>query len=164
MKKTASVLALALLIGTTPALANDDPKTLPSNVYDQLKSGKKLDKVWLTPAFDKSKGFKVAAIEYKAEYRSSEVMDSLPKALKTLEKADSSLTLQIAIIKVSTKTFTGFGNVMGAITVEGRILDAEGKVVAAFRTKEKAGSFGSGKDDYTVAADKIATAIAADLL
>jgi hypothetical protein len=147
-----------------PMKASDDPKTLPPAMYEQLKSGKKLDKVWVDPSYDKAKGFKVAPLAYKAELRVGDVMDSLNKVLGTLATADSGFTLKVAVVKVSTKTFTGFGNIMGAVTVEGQVLDTDGKVVAAFITKEKAGGFGGGKDDYATACDRIASDIAKDLL
>jgi hypothetical protein len=53
---------------------------------------------------------------------------------------------------------------MGHVTVEGKIVDATGKIIAAFTTSGSAGSWGSANDDYQAACDKIASAIAVDLL
>lgn len=157
--------ALFLATACIPVLASDDPKTLPTPIYNQLKSGKKLDKSYLTPDYDKAKGFKIGKVDYKAEYRSGDVMTYLPKALSTLAKDDAPFTLNIAVVHVSTQTYALVGIIMGAVTVEGQIVDSNGKVVAAFRTKEKSAPAGfGGKDDYNVAIDKIASAIAADLL
>lgn len=157
--------ALFLAATCLPALASDDPKTLPAPIYDQLKSGRKLDKSYLTPDYDKTKGFKIGKVDYKAEYRSGDIITYLPKALSTLAKDDSPFTLNIAVVHVSTKTNALVGTIMGAVTIEGQIVDNNGKVVVAFRTKEKSASAGfGGRDDYSVAIDKIASAIAADLL
>lgn len=157
------MLAVVLMFGLS-LKAGDDPKTLPPAMYEAMKSGKKLDKVFVDPAYGKQAGFKVAPIEYKAENRSTAVMEGMAKSLATLAKVDSSYTLHLTVIKVTTKTFTGFGSVMGKVTVEGRILDAEGKVLVAFVTGERAGAFATASDDYQVACDKIASAIAKDLL
>ena len=161
--KKALMFTLALVFGFT-LKASDVPKTLPPAMYDAMKSGKKLDKVFVDPAYGKLAGFKVAPIDYKAENRSTAVLEGMTKSLGMLAKSDSVYTLHVTVIKVTTKTFTGFGSVMGKVTVEGRIVDADGKVVVAFVTGERAGSFATAADDYQVACDKIASAIAKDLL
>lgn len=163
MKKTAFLACALFGILANPLVASDDPKTLPPAAYEQMKSGKKLDKVWLDPAFDKTKGFKVGPVLYKAENRNGEVLEYLGKALATLGNPDSPYTLKVAVVKVTTKTFTGFGSVMGYVMVEGRIVDGEDKVVGTFIAKERAGGFASAKDDYPAACDKIASDIAKDL-
>jgi len=161
-KKT--LLACAILgILANPLAASDDPKTLPPAAYEQMKSGKKLEKVWLDPGFDKAKGFKIGPVVYKAENRNGEVMEYLGKALSTLGNPDSPFTMKVAVVKVTTKTFTGFGSVMGYVMVEGRIVDSDDKVVGTFIAKERAGGFASAKDDYPAACDKIASDIAKDL-
>lgn len=165
--KTFKNIALALIvviIGPTILQAGEDVKTLPPATYQQMKHGKKLDKIWLGTDYDKTKGFKIGAVEYKAENRNGTVLEYMPKALATLAKTDSPFTLQVAIIKVTTKTFTGFGNKMGKVTLEGKIVDPTGKVVAAFVAAGSAGSWGSGSDDYQAACDQIASGIAVDLL
>jgi len=161
-------LALAIMAAfCIPSHASDDPKTLAPNVYDQLKSGKKLDKVWISPDYVRSKGFKVEPnVDYKAENRSTQVMEMLPKALGSLARTDSQFTLKVAVVRVTTRTFTGFGYISGTLRVEGRIVDADGKVVAAFVTKESgsSGTLGNDTDNYMPACDKIASAIAKDLM
>jgi hypothetical protein len=160
-------IALVFIISITCSTvlqADDAVKTLPPTIYQQMKHGKKLDKVWVGTDYDKTKGFKIGTIEYKAENRNGTVTDYMPKALATLAKSDSPVTLQMTITKVTTKSFTGFGNAMGHVTVEGKIVDATGKIIAAFTTSGSAGSWGSANDDYQAACDKIASAIAVDLL
>jgi len=163
MKKNL-MLALAILF-SLPVLAGDEVKTLPAAMYDSMKSGKKLEKVFVDPSFDRAKGFKLSEVEYRDELLNSSITDALKKSIGMVVRSDSPYTLHLAIVNVTTKTFTGFGDVMGKLTVEGKILDAEGKVVVAFIAREKSGHGAglSGAEDYSVATDKIATAIAKDL-
>ena len=166
MKKL-KIAALALtitIIGSAFLQAADAVKTLPPAIYQQMKHGKKLENVWVGNDYDKAKGFKVNGIEYKAEIRNGAVMDYLPKALATLAKDDSPVTLQVVVTRVTTKAFTGFGNAMGKVFVEGKISDATGKIIAAFTTSGSAGNWGDAADDFQSACDKVASAIAADLL
>ena len=166
MNKSLSALLIALgcILTSNQAFASDDPKTLPAPCYDQMKSGKKLDKVVILPGFDKAKGFKLGSVDYRAETMNSTVLEALKKSAAMAVRSESTYTLNLAIVKVTTKTFTGFGNVMGKVTVEGKITDANGDMVAAFKTAERAGSAGMGADDYQVACDKIVSAITKDLL
>lgn len=102
--KTLNDIAVALVliaISLTLARAGDTVETLPSAIYQQMKHEKKLDKEWISADFDKSKGFKVNAPEYKAEYRNGTVMDYMPKALATLSENNSPNALQVTITKVS---------------------------------------------------------------
>jgi hypothetical protein len=160
-------LAVLALIPSFPLAASDDPKTLPPAAYEQMKSGNKLDKIWLDPTYDKAKGFKVGPVVYKAENRNGEVMDYLGKALATLGNPESPYTLKVAVVKVTTKHGVVLGTTPGAVNVEGQISDPEGKVVVCFIANGKAGAGwanGNGlKDDYPAACDKIASAIAKDL-
>ena len=162
--KNIALAFILVIIGPAILKADEDAKTLPPGTYQQMKHGKKLDKIWLRTDYDKTKGFKIGTVDYKAENRNGTVMDYMPKALATLAKTDSPFTLQVAIIKVTTKTFTGFGNKMGKVTLEGKIVDPTGKVVAAFVAAGSAGSWGSGSDDYQAACDQIASGMAVDLL
>jgi len=166
MKKL-KIITLALTISITGSAflkAEDAVRTFPPAVYQQMKHGKQLDKVWVGTDYDKTKGFKVGAVEYRAEKRNGTVMDYMPKTLAPLAKGDSPVTLQVIITKVSTKSFTGFGNAMGKVFVEGKIIDATGKIIAAFTTSGSAGNWGDAADDFQSACDKITSEIATDLL
>ena len=167
MKKFLIIALAAFGFLTSPLHASDDPKTLPPAAYSQLKSGKKLDKVWLDPAFDKAKGFKVGPVVYKAEYRSGEVMDYLGKALATLGNPESTFTLKVAVVKAAAKHGVVIGTKGGFVTVEGQITDADGKMVGCFQTTGKAGPAWADnngeKDNFPAACDKIASDIASDL-
>ncbi len=69
MKKL-KIIALALTISITGSVflkAEDAVKTFPPAIYQQMKHGKQLEKVWIGANYDKAKGFKVGAVEYRAE-------------------------------------------------------------------------------------------------
>lgn len=163
MKRT--LMLVAVLMFGLSLRAGDDPRTLPPAMYEAMKSGKKLDKVFVDPAYGKLAGFKVGDIEYRAENLKPEVLEGMKKALGMLGKEQAPYTLKVTIVKVTNSTFIGLGNVMGKVTVEGQIVDSEGKVVVAFVTRETAelGGFGGGTN-YQAACNKIASAIAKDLL
>jgi hypothetical protein len=158
--KRAMHLALTVLC-SLPMLAGDAIKTFPPAMYDAMKGGKKLDKVFIDPAYDRSKGFKMGAIDYHADFRSSQVIESLPKALGAIAKGDGEYTLKIAVVKVT--TFSAGGWVKGKLGVEGQIVDKEGRVLVAFATTVSSAG-GINGDDYMLASDKIASAIYKDLL
>lgn len=161
--KNAIILTLAVLFGAT-ATAGETIKTLPAELYATMKEGKKLEKVFVDPSFDKSKGFKLGDIEYRAENLNSSLMDTLKKSMGMIVRGQSPYTLHLAIVEVTTRTYTGFGYVWGKVVVEGRIVDETGKLVVAFIASERGKGAGlSGTDDYSVATDKIAQAIAKDL-
>lgn len=155
-----------VLVGavTSLGICGDLPKTLPPAMYESMKSGKKLNKVFVDPAYIRQTGFKVAPIQIKGENRSVVAFDALTKALTLVSSSDSPNSLQVTIVEVTAKYPTGFGNVMGHIAVEGKVVSPDGKVLAAFVTSERAGTFGAEMDDYPAACDKIMSAIAKDLL
>jgi hypothetical protein len=157
------LMALAVALPVVPARAGDEAKTLTPEVCKLMKSGKKLDSVWLGPDYDKSKGFKVADLEYLAEERNGQVIEYLPAQLKTIAKADSPYTLTVTVVDVGSRTATGLFYIKGKITVEGRVTDSQGKVVAAFKTREKMPENLAGTD-AKAGVDKIMTAIVKDLL
>jgi hypothetical protein len=156
----AMVIAIALLF-SLPMLAGDDIKTFPLAMYATMKSGKKLDKVYIDTTYDRTKGFKLGEVEYLAENRSGQVIEYLPKALGLISKGNGEYTLKIAVVKVSTYGMGGYSS--GKVTVEGQILTKDGKAVVLFLTKAPS-HVGMNGDDYSVAADAIASAIVKDLL
>lgn len=157
MKKTI-LLTLALMFGLV-LKAGDDPKTLAPAMYEIMKSGKKLDKVFIDQSYDRKIGFKLGTIEYLADNRKPHVLKEMTEMVGMLVKNQSPYTLNLSIVKVTNASFIGVGYVMGRVTVEGKIVDADGKIVAAFLTREAAMA-----DDYQVACEKIVNAIAKDLL
>jgi len=101
MKKM--ILGLALLsAGLWPALAGE-LRTLPPNVYAQMKSGKHLGKVWISPAWQGAQGFTVGRMELAAEVDSdyANVIEYLPYRLRTFSTADSPNTLSLTVIEMS---------------------------------------------------------------
>jgi hypothetical protein len=129
----------------------DIPRTLPPELYALMKPGTKLDKVWLGPDYDKSKGVKVAAQFESAADAPEGVASaaSLQQLLAGSASDDSPYTLFVTVVKV-THNAKGYG-----LWIEGTVMDGGGKVLAAFThaDKDKAGELAP-----------VASAITSDLL
>jgi len=125
-----TILTIAIFF-SLPALTGDEVYTLPPTVYQQFKSGKHLDKIWMSPDYDKDKGFGVTKIECKAVCSRPIVIEELLKALTPFEKSNSKVTLHVNITEDTCKLFGPY------IIVEGEIIGANGNLIAAFRTKQK---------------------------
>ena len=164
MRGILAAVMTMICLGGQNLMATDDPKTLPPEMYETMKGGGKLDKAFVDPSYDKTKGFKLGSVDYKAETMNSAAFDALNKSMRMLAKSDSPFTLHVAITKVTTGHKLIKTRVRGRLTIEGRIVDANGKIIVAFTTREAAGELGADADNFQSATDKIATAISKDLL
>ena len=81
-----------------------------------------------------------------------------------LAKSDSPYTLHMTITKVTAGHKLLKTRVRGRLTIEGKIVDTNSKIIVAFTTREAAGEIGADADNFQIASDKIATAISKDLL
>jgi hypothetical protein len=159
----AAFLASALVFAGHLSAGDEPTKTLPASMYGQMKEGKKLEKVWIGPAYKKEDGFSFGKLDYKADNRDSALMDHVNTQMKSIAKDKSPFTLTLAITELTDKKFTGFGYAMGKATVEGKITNKAGEIVAAFTTKVKMPESPGGKDQRGCA-DAIVSAISKDLL
>ena len=164
MRKILPTVMTMICLGGHSLMAAEDPKTLPPEMYQVMESGKSLGKVFVDPAYDKAKGFKLGSVDYRADTKISAVLEGLNRSMGMLTKSESPFTLNLVITKVTTGFKLLRKHVRGRLTIEGAIVDAKGKVVAAFTTREPAGKIGADVDNYQIACDAIATAISKDLL
>jgi hypothetical protein len=164
MRNLAATVMTLICLGGRSLMAADDPRTLPPEMYQAMWSGSGLEKVFVDPAYDRTKGFKLGSVEYRAETKISAVFDALNKSMKMLTRNDSPFTLNLAVTRITPGYKLIRTRVRGRLTVEGVIVDGKGKILAAFITKEPTGKIGSDLDDYQFACDAIATAISKDLL
>lgn len=147
----------AALIFTCTAHAGDPVKTLTPEMYGQMKAGQKLEKVWVSPTFDKTKGFKAGDVIWKVEERNPEVRTLLTDGLKDLAKATSPYTMNLTVVNFST-------GARGKVAVEGVVVDAEGKIFAAFSMATKTSLFlARGVNPWSAPVNEIISAIAKDL-
>jgi hypothetical protein len=158
-----SLVLLAACAG--PLLADDAQQTLPPEVYAQMKSGSKLGKVWVGPEFDGSKGIAIGTMTVDPSVVSgfSNAIDYFPYALRRLAFPDSPNVLSVVLVEMSTVDRGAAGYYSATVGVEGQIVDRNGKLVAAFRTREEARGQEDVENNLKRAMDKIVWAISKDL-
>ena len=162
MNKHLATVALSLLfIGS--GMAADTYKVIPETISGELKAGKKLAKVWLAPNVEKGMAVRKIEVLWGAEDRNSSLEQELNRQVATLQKKEGAYTMKLTVVETSKKTFTGFGYILGKITIEGIIIDAGGKIVAAFQNKSKINE-SPGGFDYPATVDTIVSALMKDLL
>jgi hypothetical protein len=163
MKKM--ILGLALFsAGLWPALG-EEVRTLPPDVYAQMKSGKHLGKVWISPAWQGAQGFTVGKIQVVAEIDSpfANVIDYLPYRLRKISTADSPNTLSITVVELSSIDRSSVGHFSASMGVEGRIVGKDGNLLVAFRTREYDDSRETVTKNFELVMDKIGWSLSRDL-
>jgi hypothetical protein len=163
MKKM--ILGLALLsAGLWPALA-EEVRTLSPNLYAQMKSGKHLGKVWISPAWQGGQGFTVGRVDLSPEIDSeyANVVEYLPYRLRMISTPDSPNTLSVTVTEISFIDRGSAGFFSAAMGVEGQIVDKEGKVLVAFRTREYDDNRETVTKDFQLVMDKIVWSLSKDL-
>jgi hypothetical protein len=113
------------------------PRTLPAEVYTKLKSGHKLDKVWMDPSYDASTGFTIGKVTTMAEGDLANSIDYFPYALNRLTIPGSVNTLDLTVTELIGTILYSKNVATAAMTVEGRILDRDGKTMFAFSDREE---------------------------
>ena len=158
-----SLLVLALPHAyLSSAVADDEVKTLPPAMYKQMKGGKKLDKVWIDHEYDKSKGVAMGEFNWSAPDRNSTIMEFLPDQLKTITKKDSPYKLNVTVVRASNFKNVGVAYIRAKLGVEGTIVNADKKVIAAFKTEVSFSEYATV--DAKGGVDKVISAILKDLL
>ena len=127
----------------------------------QMKKGKKLDKFWTSPTFDKTKGFALGEIRYQVNERSEAVTRYLPTALSEVAKADAPLVLNLAIVELTVRSQSNRSSLQ--IVAEGRLVAPDGVVMAAFYTREIVSGTGDSNADGRDAVTKLVQAIRGEL-
>lgn len=130
-------------------------------ISSQMKRGKALGKLWISPSYEKSSGFSLGEVRYAVEDRSDGIDKTLPEELKKIAQPASpfSLQLRIVLLRVRVQKSTNV-----TLRIQGNLTAADGTVVAAFETQEMiTGSSASGIDECRTAALNIAHALAKDL-
>lgn len=135
---TALLLALPLLASEKVKVDKLSVRTLPAETYAKLEKAKRLSLIWRDPSFDPSRGFKPGDLEWKAENRVGEVATYLKEQLATFGTTkEGAYILELAITEAQAGDIGYTWNKTGYFILEGRVKDAEGKIVAAFVTKEE---------------------------
>lgn len=135
---------------------------IPAATSANMKKGSALAQLWISPAYDKSRGFSIGEVSYQVEARNDGVDKYLPNALAEIAKQDAPCSLQLHIVDMTTRAQgkTGSSTNLG---VEGVLVAKDGTLVAAFATREYVTGSGDLVEDYRTAARRVVLAISKDL-
>ena len=138
---------MALLLGAT-AMAGESvslgkltEKTLPPDVYAKLSKGKQLTYLWKAPGFQPGLGFKVGKVEWRAETIVADAHVLLGSQASWIAPLRGNhYTLDLAVTDASADRggfWTPLWRKHGYFVLEGRVLEPDGSLAAAFITKEE---------------------------
>ena len=133
MKPGNSLLLACLLQASFTICPAETPISIPVEIAHQMKKGKKLDLVWAAPDFDGSKGFRLGAIANETDGNVQAVQGYFPIELRRMLQADSPYTLQVTITSLQAKA-PSRERPGARLELEGRLVDTNGEVHAAFMT------------------------------
>ena len=161
--KIALVMLAALFVIPLSAGDSSVPKTLPEEVYAQMKKGKALDQVWIAPGVTLTPNFSLKAVDYKAEEFRANLKESLTKTLTIMGKDKAPFQVEVTVVEVTNYKVGLMWVTNGKMVVEGRILNAEdGKLVMAFRTSTRVDE-GLNGPEYVTASEIFASALVKEL-
>ena len=161
------VLGSLILLGAAlPALANN-VKTLPPEVYGQLKRGKKLDLVYVSPKFNPATGFTLGSVttqideSYQGIY--ADTIHYFPTALRKLVDPGSPNVLDLVVIDFKITDLFGKGSFIANMKVEGQIKGPDGELLMAFVTRREESARENLRADCNAVMDTIAWQLYKDL-
>lgn len=131
-------------------------------VRGQMKRGKKLDLVWVSPGFDGSNGLKLGSLVNQSGKPDKNALDYFPSALRRVIKADSPYTFHLALVNARFRA-NNQGASSAYIEVEGQLLDQGGQPVCAFTAHGDESIGGDESDNARLAVNAIASAMTREL-
>jgi hypothetical protein len=162
MKRLVLGSILALAAGLWP-LAAQDTSTVPPEVRQLLKKGKKLNLVWKAPNFDTSSGFTLGQVRTQADGFYANTIDYFPVPLARMTIPGSTNILNLTVTDLLVKqSFTG-GSSSAVMTAEGVIVDKDGKPLFAFVTRDESDTRENPAMNCEAVMDRIAWNLAKDL-
>ena len=164
MKKLILGTLALLAAGTRPMLASE-VQTLPPAIYSQMKSGSKLLKVWTSPDYDGAKGLTIGKISADPGILDTHAncVDYFPYALRRLAIPDSTNILSMTMTALTTVDHGSVGYFSATMSVEGQIVDKDGKLVMAFATREMSDIRETVEANCSLVMDKIIWSLSRDL-
>jgi hypothetical protein len=157
------VLGFALLFAAVLPVLADEPVTLPPAVAAQMKGGKKLGKVWLSPKFDVTKGFTVGKVDCLVNDYYSDVVQYFPSALRSLVMEGSPNVLDLSVVELKVVTRSAAGYETATMGVEGKVSGPDGELLMAFTTREEIANRENARADCMGAMDKVIYSLSKEL-
>ena len=165
MKKMVLVSALLLTAGIRHGLAAE-ACTLPPAVVAQMKPGRRVTRLYLSPGFPAlaAQGIRVGQVGSTVQHPFLETMLTyLPTALNRLAKPEAANVLSLTLTELSSRENVLRDQWSTAIGVEGQVLDPDGKLLAAFITREEASDLVGTTRNGRLAIDRIVATLAREL-
>lgn len=106
MKFRSLLFLFAVSLVALPAMAGDPAFLFSKEIYDQMKPGATVDKIWVSPDYDKSKGVKFAGVEWKADRRNASAKDYLVTSVKGECREDGRYDLTVWVVGYLEGVFT----------------------------------------------------------
>lgn len=123
-----------LAAGLQPVLA-EEVRTLPPEIYSQLKGSSKLGRLWISPRFDGTKGIAIGTATSVVDSQYNTVTDYIPYALGRIGTPGSPYTMSVTIIEMTVKNLFATGFMSATMGFEAQVVDPEGNLMVAFRTR-----------------------------
>ena len=153
---------LGLAVGVPPGLAAE-VRTLPPAVYQQLKNGHKLAKVWISPRFEPAQGFRVGKVDSAVTSPYGVIVDYLPSALGRLAMPESANVLTFTVTELTIKEKPQINYCAASVGVEGQVAAPDGTLLLAFTTRQEFSQGTGALADCQGAVDTIVAAMAREL-
>jgi hypothetical protein len=140
------------------------PRTLPPEVYGQMKGGSKLASVWISPGFDRAQGFRAGPVESRvSSIYGPAAVQHFPGSLARLAEPASANVLSLTVVELRTRERGANNYASVTLGVEGRILAGDGTLLAAFAGRKECNSATGLVANCEGAADLIVAALAREL-
>ena len=162
MRKLILGSLVLLAIGSRPALAQA-ARTLKPALYEQMKAGLKLDRIWMNPNYDSGQGFVVGKVTCLADNPFANVIDYFPHALSRLAVPESPNVISLTVVDLGFVDRAAAGYCSATMEVEGQVLDAAGQVMFAFRTREEVKNRETVLENFHAVMDQIVWKLSKDL-
>ena len=161
MKKLVLGSLLLLSAGLRPLLAEE--RTLPPEIYAQMKKGIKLDQVWINPKYDTATGFNLGKVSTLADGIYANTVDYLKFTLEHLVVPGSPNILNVTVTQMDWVDHGAAGYFAASATVEGEVLDPGGNLMLAFSTHAKVANRQTVLDNYKGVYDKVEWSLYKDM-
>ena len=150
-------------------IAKLERKSLPADVYTNLKQGKRASLLWRDTRFVVAAPYAVEKVEWLADDRNGSLMEYVTKQMQTLGQKDGAkYTVQVRVTGYEDGAVKALKNKPSRLIVEAVVLDTSGAIVAAMVTSEKAGYYGhparGGGFNEEGMADKVVSALDSELM
>jgi len=152
------ILGSLILLAAIPGSA---ASTLPPAVVARLKPGRRLNRVWISPAFRAEQGVRIGPVRSQLAGPYADVQDYVPAALERLARPDAGNVLAVTLTGLAAHESPD--KATAALEAEGQVLDPDGNPLVAFSARQTCSGPGTIRGNSREAVDQLVTALAKEL-